>query len=414
MLETPAEIDGLQQLLDRSAAGGGPHLRGIITDERRLSATQVIERLPGMRLLVVATVTADGRPQRVDGSAVRDQAVGELRYRGQVGQVDPADLELGAGLAGQDLLARLLPLGDRPDRHHHVRPGSGQAPGSLPAGAAVGARDHDELACLIGNRVHGLSSEFSSRPSVCYFPNLSDRRSVHKGPLVCKIRDVVIFQRARSEEQREARRQSILGAAAAMLAEMPVAEVTLNELSQRPGLAKSNVLRYFESREAVLLKLLDSAWQGWLAELAADLAEAVDATAPLAERADQLAAAVAASLASRPMLCDLISAQAAVLERNVSPQVAAQYKRASIAGITALGALVLTYVAELGEHNAVRLAGAVTMMTGALWPHTQPSAAMLAAYAADPALAALRLDFAATVSELLEVMIAGLLARSSR
>jgi hypothetical protein len=62
MLETPEEIDRLQQLLDRSAAGAGPHLRGIITDERRLSAGQVVERLPGMRLLAVATVTADGRP----------------------------------------------------------------------------------------------------------------------------------------------------------------------------------------------------------------------------------------------------------------------------------------------------------------------------------------------------------------
>jgi hypothetical protein len=62
MLETPEEIDRLQQLLDRSAAGAGPHLLGIITDERRLSAAQVIERLPGMRLLAVATVTADGRP----------------------------------------------------------------------------------------------------------------------------------------------------------------------------------------------------------------------------------------------------------------------------------------------------------------------------------------------------------------
>ena len=62
MLETPVEIDRLQQLLDRSAAGAGPHLRGIITDERRLSAVQVVERLPGMRLLTVATVTADGRP----------------------------------------------------------------------------------------------------------------------------------------------------------------------------------------------------------------------------------------------------------------------------------------------------------------------------------------------------------------
>ncbi len=223
-----------------------------------------------------------------------------------------------------------------------------------------------------------------------------------------------MFKRARSEEQREARRQAILGAAAAMLAEMPVAQVTLNELSRRAGLAKSNVLRYFESREAVLLELLDSAWQDWLVQLEKDLADAVDGAAPLAERSDQLAAAVAASLAARPMLCDLISAQAAVLERNVSPQVAAQYKRASIAGITALGGLLLRYLPELGEHDAVRLAGATVMMAGALWPHTQPSAAMLAAYAADPALAAMRLEFGATVREVLEVMIAGLLARSSR
>ena len=221
-----------------------------------------------------------------------------------------------------------------------------------------------------------------------------------------------MFQRARSEEQREARRQAILGAAAAMLAEMPVAEVTLNELSRRAGLAKSNVLRYFESREAVLLELLDSAWQDWLARLDAELADAVVAGDPVASRADQLAAAVAASLAARPMLCDLISAQAAVLERNVSPQVAAQYKRASIAGISALGALLLRSVPELGEPDAFRLAGAAVMTTAALWPHTQPSAAMLAAYAADPALAAMRLDFTATLREVLEVLIAGLLART--
>jgi general stress protein 26 len=62
MLETPAELDRLQHLLDRSAAAAGPHLRDIITDDRRLSAVQVCDLLQGMRLLVVATVTADGRP----------------------------------------------------------------------------------------------------------------------------------------------------------------------------------------------------------------------------------------------------------------------------------------------------------------------------------------------------------------
>jgi AcrR family transcriptional regulator len=225
---------------------------------------------------------------------------------------------------------------------------------------------------------------------------------------------VAVFQRARSQEQREARRQAILHAAAAMLAEMPVADVTLNELSRRAGLAKSNVLRYFESREAVLLELLDAAWQDWLVQLGRELASAVDATALAAERSGQLAATVASSLASRPMLCDLISAQAAVLERNVSPQVAAQYKRASIAAITSLGILILGCVPELGEQDAIRLAGVTVMMTGALWPHTQPSAAMLAAYAAEPDLAAMRLDFGATLDEVLQVMTSGLLARSSR
>jgi general stress protein 26 len=62
MLETPEELDDLQQLLDRSMAGAGEHLRGIITGGRRLSAADLAGRLRGMRLLTAATVTADGRP----------------------------------------------------------------------------------------------------------------------------------------------------------------------------------------------------------------------------------------------------------------------------------------------------------------------------------------------------------------
>jgi general stress protein 26 len=62
MLETPEELGNLQQLLDSSMTGAGQHLRGIITGERRLSAADLAGRLQGMRLLTVATVTADGRP----------------------------------------------------------------------------------------------------------------------------------------------------------------------------------------------------------------------------------------------------------------------------------------------------------------------------------------------------------------
>ena len=60
--ETPEELARLQELLDLSAAGGGPHLSSIISADRRLTSEQVCQHMQGMCLLVLGTVTADGRP----------------------------------------------------------------------------------------------------------------------------------------------------------------------------------------------------------------------------------------------------------------------------------------------------------------------------------------------------------------
>jgi hypothetical protein len=67
--ETPEDIRALQDLLDRSYDAAGAHLRRITTPERRVDAAALAERLTGMCLLVLATVTADGRPVNgpVDG-----------------------------------------------------------------------------------------------------------------------------------------------------------------------------------------------------------------------------------------------------------------------------------------------------------------------------------------------------------
>lgn len=60
--ETAEDLEALQALLDRSFEGAGTHLLRILTPGRRLTAEQVAERLTGMCLLALATVTADGRP----------------------------------------------------------------------------------------------------------------------------------------------------------------------------------------------------------------------------------------------------------------------------------------------------------------------------------------------------------------
>jgi general stress protein 26 len=63
MDESPAELDRLQSLLDASHARATEHLRGIITDDRRLSAAHITGLLTGMKVISVATVTATGEPR---------------------------------------------------------------------------------------------------------------------------------------------------------------------------------------------------------------------------------------------------------------------------------------------------------------------------------------------------------------
>jgi hypothetical protein len=62
MFETPEDIERLQALLDASYAAAGPHLAAIHTAEARLTAVDLVDRLQGMQVFVVATVSSDGRP----------------------------------------------------------------------------------------------------------------------------------------------------------------------------------------------------------------------------------------------------------------------------------------------------------------------------------------------------------------
>jgi AcrR family transcriptional regulator len=221
------------------------------------------------------------------------------------------------------------------------------------------------------------------------------------------------FQRARSDEQRALRSQAILDTAAAMLQEMPVADISLNELSRRVGLAKSNVLRYFDSREAVLLELLAGSSREWLAHLAAELPTAVRRRAGFKRRAEQLATAITESLVERPVLCDLMSAQAAVLEHNVSVEAITRYKLAAISDAEVFAGLVRDALPELSQDDAWRYTVGAWVMASALWAHARPPEAVLQARAADERLEKTHLDLPVTLEDYLTTLAIGLRARAA-
>ena len=222
---------------------------------------------------------------------------------------------------------------------------------------------------------------------------------------------VTTFQRARSAEQRAVRRQVILETAAAMLTEMPVADLSLNELSRRVGLAKSNVLNYFESREAVLLELLGSELSAWVDALTV-AAAAIPRAAKPGPRAEQLADAVVRTLAERPVFCDLISAQGSVLERNISAEAALAFKQVSLTVYRRMLALITQVLPEIGVDAATRFIKSASILAGAIWSHAHPTAAIVAAYESDPAIADLRLDFETDLREALQTLLYGVLPRA--
>ena len=76
------------------------------------------------------------------------------------------------------------------------------------------------------------------------------------------------YLRARSPEQKEERRRHLLDTARSLLSEMTdVHDLGINELARRAQMTKSNVYRYFESSEAVLMDLLVEEFAGWHAEM---------------------------------------------------------------------------------------------------------------------------------------------------
>jgi AcrR family transcriptional regulator len=178
------------------------------------------------------------------------------------------------------------------------------------------------------------------------------------------------FQRARTPDQIAARRNAILDAARDLLRSHRSADVSLGDIGDRVGLAKSNVLRYFDSREAVLLEVLDAEWRHWLDSLS--FPEATENEGRFG-REVAVATAIADTLAARPLLCELISVMAGVLERNIQIDFTRDFKRRAAENTDRLATLVQNALPGLPSVSSQQFAGAVFVITAGLWPYAHPT-----------------------------------------
>ena len=210
------------------------------------------------------------------------------------------------------------------------------------------------------------------------------------------------FQRARRPEQKEERRQHLLATAkAALHGGMEVRDLGLNELARQAQMTKSNVYRYFENREELLLALLEEESELWRHELEERLAATPQATL------EQIAQAFAGSSAAFPLMCSLLSILPTILEHNVSGERLATFK---------MGTLALTMEVARQLHGcqpSIPFEGYVEfvrqglpLMIG-LWPLSHPCDALAEVLSA-PELQPLRYHFETNLASALLLMLRGL------
>lgn len=216
------------------------------------------------------------------------------------------------------------------------------------------------------------------------------------------------YQRARSPEQKAERTEQILTAAEAMLAEgQAVSSLSLNELARRAGMAKSNVYRYFESREAVLLALLAERTEGWAIDMVERLS-GIDQRRLWGHRLEILAETLATGVSDRPIMCHLMSVLPSVLEHNVSAGAVRAYKTASIELIGRMALAMHQAVPELTvEDHGELLHHAFAFIVGS-WPLAHP-APVAAEVLQDSELAPFRHDFARDLTRVVTLMGRGML-----
>ncbi|MFT5465602.1 MAG: AcrR family transcriptional regulator [Verrucomicrobiales bacterium] len=210
------------------------------------------------------------------------------------------------------------------------------------------------------------------------------------------------WKRARSPEQIEVRRKSILSAAAELLDSGGIEAAGLSAIARKAGLSKANLYRYFESREAILMKLLIEELRAWSDDFQRELAEA-----PGRRNLEDLADLLGGSVARRPRFCLLFASMAVVLEQNLSIEAVSAGRRELKDQLSELVLPLSEAVPELSDSQLLEFLSMHSVFLAGLWPTANPPKTIRLALE-NPELTELSVKFESRIAAHALVLLRGL------
>ena len=213
----------------------------------------------------------------------------------------------------------------------------------------------------------------------------------------------VMPQRARKDEDKEARRQLILDEALALYTATSYAEVKMADVAERAKLAKGTVFLYFPTKEALFLALLEEQLFAWFNRLEERLAQGEEQwTGP------RLARSVAESLQGEEPLTRLMARLQTVLEQNVTSEQVRGFKQRLLEAVVRSGTLVEKRLPFLAPGQGVRFLLHVNALVVGLRQMADLAPVVREVFEATPHLAPLRVDFTRELTDSLTTLLRGL------
>lgn len=169
-----------------------------------------------------------------------------------------------------------------------------------------------------------------------------------------------IWQRARTEEQVEQRVREIQDAAARLMKTLPYEKVTLLRIAQELNFTRSNVYRYFSTREEIFLSMYAADMRRWSEDIEREFTEPLSIES-FAEKWTEI-------LCRQEQLLELSSLLAVTLERNTSEEAFRKTKLFLVELLYRLVGILRKVLPMLSDDQIVEFARTQQVLLSGAWP----------------------------------------------
>jgi AcrR family transcriptional regulator len=215
-----------------------------------------------------------------------------------------------------------------------------------------------------------------------------------------------IKQRARTDQAKEARREKLLEVAAQLWSEKNFASITMFEVASRAQLAKGTTYLYFQTKEELLLALLERELHVWFLELGTNLSKKPSFTPK------EFSQIISKSLVDRQAFTRLICIQASILEHNIDFERALEFKTFLLEHALGAATLIEAKLGFLKRGEGIVLLQRINALIIGFYDLSNPSQ-IVQTVLEQREMKPLRIDFSKQFQNTLETLLIGLQAQRS-